>query len=405
MKHIRRAFTQALLLNKRIMKQPVFLVLLALIPLLVLGVNLASGQSGSLVTVAVAPGRPDDAAALAVIDRLVQDDSAAVQYFACPGGKAVKEAVAAGDARLGIVFPDDLDELFAAYGAQETSSRDEGALAMLSSLFGSGSDELTNHQIICYTATNDVVAKMTREQLYGKMYRDMETAVLKVWLRSHPEIGDFSDQERDSFAEMVRSDSAEEYDFFDLEYLDGERITEDESGRYLSSPMRGLLATLLVLTALAAVLYLCDDIRKGRFVWISPQRKPLFNFGCILLPMADLGLAAYAALYLSGTFTTWKKELPSLLLFLLCAAGFANLLRVLLRKMTLIAASVPIVLCACLFLTPVFADLTIMKPVQMLLPTWLYLKSIHGAQPAQFMAVYAAVAVAAGIFLDRMESA
>ena len=42
---------------------------------------------------------------------------------------------------------------------------------------------MTGHQIICYTATNDIVAKLTREQLFGKMYRDMETAVLKVWLR------------------------------------------------------------------------------------------------------------------------------------------------------------------------------------------------------------------------------
>ena len=118
--------------------------------------------------------------------------------------------------------------------------------------------------------------------------------------------------------------------------------------------------------------------------------------------MADLGLAAYIALYLSGSFTSWKKELPSMVLFLLCAAGFANLLRVILRKMTLIASSVPIVLCACLFLTPVFADLTIMEPLQMLLPTYLYLKSIHGVQPLWMMAVYAAVTAIPAFVPDKI---
>lgn len=404
MRHVRHACTQALLLNKRILKQPVFLLLLALVPLLVFGVSLAAGQSGTLVTVAIAMGSRDDATAAAVIERLAKTDSSAVRYVPCSTKEQVKASVAAGDARLGLVMPDDLDELFAAYGAQETSGLDQGALAMLGSLFGSGSDKMTDHQIICYTATNDVVAKLTREQFFGRIYRDLETAVLKIWLRSHPEIGSFSNSQRDQFAEEVRSGDIQDFSFFDLEYLDGERILDEDADRYIASPMRGLLAVLLTLTALAAVLYLCDDIRKGRFVWISPQRKPLFYYGCILLPMADLGLAAYAALYLSGTFTTWRKELLSMLLFLLCAAGFANLLRVLLRKMTLIAASVPIILCACLFLTPVFADLPVLEEVQMLLPTWLYLKSIHGLRPVWMMAVYAAVSALAAILLEKKRS-
>ena len=204
MRHIRHAITQAFLLNKRILKQPVFLILLALVPMLVLGVNLISFETGSLVTVAVAPGSHDDSSARALISTLVHHPSPAVRYISCHDDEAVQKAVASGEARLGIVFPPVLDELFAAYGAQETADLDAGALAMLGSLFGSGSNSMKEHQIICYTATNDIVAKMTREQLFGKMYRDMETAVVKVWLRSHPEIGDFSDTQRDEFAEQIR---------------------------------------------------------------------------------------------------------------------------------------------------------------------------------------------------------
>ena len=48
MKHIQHTFTQTVLLNKRITKQPVFLVLLALIPVLVLGVRMAAGSRAVL---------------------------------------------------------------------------------------------------------------------------------------------------------------------------------------------------------------------------------------------------------------------------------------------------------------------------------------------------------------------
>ena len=93
-----------------------------------------------------------------------------------------------------------------------------------------------------------------------------------------------------------------------------------------------------------------------------------------------------------------------MLLFGLCAAGFANLLRVILRRMNLIAACVPIILCACLFLTPVFIDLVILEPVQMLLPTYLYLKSIHSVQPLWMMAAYAAAAAVLGLIFGREQS-
>ncbi len=400
MKTLRHALTRAHLLNKRILKQPVFLVLLALIPLLVAGVNLSADHSSSLVRAAVAPGSPGDATAQAVIEALAADSSAAVQYIPCRSAKEVQKVVSSEDARIGFVFPKNLDELFEAYGAQETASMNQGAISMISSLFAGGSTDMTDRQIICYTATNDVISKLTREQFFSKLYRDLETAVLKVWLRSHPEIGTSSASERDAYAERIRS-SRDFYSYFDLEYLNGDQITSDETSRYISSPMRGLLAVLLTLTALSAVLSLCDDIQNRRFVWISSRRRSLFYLGCILLPMADLGLASYIALYVSGTFTSWKTELPCMLLFLLCAAGFANLLRVILRKMSFIAASVPIVLCACLFLTPVFADMTFLPHVQICLPTYLYLNSIHGSSPLWQMALYAAVTILLSLLPGR----
>ena len=401
MRRLHSAFTWTFLLNKRILKQPMFLVLLALVPVLVLGIHLISRNPGSLVMVALAPEDPEDPLSGEVIRELCKGSGAAVRYYVCRDKEELKSEIASGNARLGCLLPAALEELFDAYGAQEGSGLTGGALQMLGSLFSKGTVSLTEHPIVCYTATNDIVSKLTREHIYGRIFRHLEASVLKNWLLVHPEIGDFTDVEREEYARSIMDENRIDYNFFELNYLDGETITDQEIDRYIASPMRGLLAALLTLTALAAVLFLCADLRRGKFVWIDPRLRPLFCYGYILIPMADVGTAVYLALLLSGTFTSWQRELPALLLFVLCAAGFANLLRILLHRISLIASSVPILLCACLFLTPVFMDLKIAEPVQILLPPYLYLKSIHGLYQLSALVLYAAAAFAAGILLDR----
>ncbi len=400
MTRLRQIFLWTFLLNRRILKQPVFLLLIALVPVLVFGVNMVAKETSSLVTVAAAPGNENDEASVLLIRSLEKDSTAAVKYFSCPDETSVREAVASGKARLGIVFPKDLNALFAAYGAQETQDLNAGALQILGSLLTSASAQLHEDPILCFTATNDIVAKLTREQLFGKLYPSLEKAVLKTWLKLHPEIGTMTEEERDRFVDETIEKYKIDYNFFELEYLDGTKITDEEIDRYLASPMRGLLAVLVTLTGLAAALYLMDDLDRGRFVWIAPQYRPLFCYGCLLIPIVDLTLVSIAALFAGSSFTNFYAEIPAMILFCFSTAGFANLLRVTVRRKNLLAASIPILLSACLFLTPVFIDLTIFEPVQILLPPYLYLKAIHSVAPLWTIALYAALTSIAGILVD-----
>ena len=394
------------LLNKRILKQPLFLLLIALVPLLVFGVGRLSLESSSLITAAVAPKSqdPEDEASSRLIETLVNGSSSAVRYISCADEEALKEAVSSGQARIGFLLPEDVNALFEAYGSQKTKNLSEGALALLGSLLGpeSASREMQEHAIVSYAATNDVISKITREQLYGKLYPSLEKAVLKTWLKIHPEVGTMSNAMRDQFVEETLSSYEQDYDYFILEYLDGSKVEDDEIDRFIASPMRGLLAVLLTLTGLAAILYLTQDCRLERFVWIPAHIQPPFHFLYLLIPLTDVALALLAALCVSGSFTRPSTEVPALILFILQVAGFSNLLRVLLRRQDFMASSIPILVCACLFLTPVFVDLRILEPVQMLLPPYLYLKAIHGNLPLWYMAVYAAVFGIFSILLDRV---
>ncbi len=404
MKNLKHIALWIHLLNKRILKQPLFLFLIALVPILVFGVGRMSRESSSLVTAAIAPGSPDDETAAMLIDSLVDGSTTAVRYLSCADEEAVKKAISTGHARIGFVLPPDLDALFEAYGSQKTKNLSDGALAMLGVLLGgsSGSEEMKENAIISYVPTNDVISKLTREHLFGMMYPFLERAVLKTWLKIHPEVGSMSNAQREEFVEESMSAHTDDYNFFRLEYMDGTIVKEEEINRYIASPMRGILAVLLTLTGFAAILHLTQDCQKNRFVWIPPSLQAPFHYMYLLIPLFDIGLAVFAALFVGAGFTNFGREIPALILFILQIAGFSNLLRVVLRKKTLMASSIPIFICACLFLTPVFVDLTIIEPIQMLLPPYLYLKSIHGNLPLWYMAVYAAVSGILSIIIDTL---
>ncbi len=391
------------LLNKRILKEPLFLILIAMVPCLVFGVGRLSQESSSLVTAAIAPQSEEDEASKDLIRFLVDGSNSAVRYVECKDKEDLVQAVSSGQARIGFLLPENLDKLFEAYGSQETKNLSAGALAMLGILLGgdSASEEMKENAIISYAATNDIISKLTREQLFGRIYPSLETAVLKTWLKIHPDVGAMSEEERDRFVDETLPLYEEEYDYFNLEYLDGTPVEDDEIDRFIASPMRGLLAVLLMLTGLAAILYLTEDSRKGRFVWIPSHMHPIFHYLYLLIPLVDVAVAVLAALFVGGSFTHVSTEIPALLLFVLQVAGFSNLLRVLLRRKDFMASSIPILICACLFLTPVFVDLKILEPVQMLLPPYLYLKSIHGNLPLWYLAVYALIAFVVSLLADR----
>ncbi|HCI73712.1 MAG TPA: hypothetical protein DHV42_04130 [Lachnospiraceae bacterium] len=399
----RQIFLWMYLLNKRILKQALFLILIALVPILVFGVGQLSRESSSLVTAAVAPRSADDEASQQLIRSLVDGSTSAVRYIACKDEEELLHAVTTGQARIGFLLPPDLNALFQAYGSQKTKNLSAGALVLLGSLLGSdnASQEMKEHAIQCFAATNDVVSKLTREQLFGKMYPSLEKAVLKTWLKIHPEVGSMDNAQREQFVDETIAAYETDYDFFDLEYLDGTPVKEDEIDRYIASPMRGLLAVLLTLTGFAAILYLAQDCQEERFVWIPAHLHPIFHYLYLLIPLIDVALAVFVALFLGGSFTRISVELPALLLLVLQVAGFSNLLRILLRRKDFMASSIPILICACLFLTPVFVDLSILEPLQMLLPPYLYLKTIHGNLPIWYMAIYAAITGICSMLIDR----
>jgi hypothetical protein len=165
-----------------------------------------------------------------------------------------------------------------------------------------------------------------------------------------------------------------------------------------------MLSLFVMLCALAVTMFYLKDREEGIFSWMRIRMRRTFPLLYILTGTIPGALAAYAALYLSGTFTKWQKELPLLALYVLALAGFCNCLRILVRRMQAFGAAIPVLLLVSLVLCPVFLNVSMLTPLQRILPAFYYLSSLHSISMLQKMEIYTLVVCLAGIFLENPEN-
>ena len=388
-KKTRTAILWLYLTQKRFLLRPLFLLLLCLVPLLSFAVGRMSSGADSIIRAALSCRNPSDEKVREIFARLTDGGSAAIKYYVCSDEEELREDIRSGKARLGFVFPEDTGALFDSFAAQETAGG--GALSVLGSLLSGNSKETDAGSILVLAGNNDVVTKLSREQLYGKIYQDLSLAILKAWMDQHAGVFYMQKEERDLYLEETMAAYQMNENLFQLAYPDEELVSDRASSDYLSSPLRGLLAVLMVLTGSAAALVLMLDEKEGRLVWMKNGSRCIYRYFSILIPVADTAVFTLIALRFTGSFTGWGKEILLLALLCLSVTGFSCLLSCLVPGMTLYGALIPILVLACLFLTPVFLDLTFLRPLQALLPPWLYLNSVHGAVPLQSMCLYAVI--------------
>ena len=157
---------------------------------------------------------------------------------------------------------------------------------------------------------------------------------------------------------------------------------------YLTAPLRGLLAVVMSLGAMAAAMYTLSDRQKGTFCWLPAKYQILPELGTQWLTALHLGTASVLALVLAGVAAGFFAELITLLLYSLCIATFGMLLRRLLGRISVIGTAIPLLIVAMLSVCPVFFDLGALRRVQLLLPPTYYINSAHNPVYLVYMAIY-----------------
>lgn len=351
MKTIRRFFLWSGLLLKRLLRRPAYMAVLLLVPLFAVAIALFSRQESGVLTIALALEDPNDPAAQAAVGRLTGEESILL-FEIVEDEDSARESVRSGRSDAAWIFRAGLEKKLERFAQRGHAA----AVTVLE-------------------REDSVFLRLAREKLFAAIYPETSFALFKDYLAS--ELG-AEELDRDVLQRYYASGAMAD-EILRFETLEGEPIDTGDS--YLTAPLRGVMALLLVLCGMASGLYCYQEEQNGSYTWLSVRARrwlPLLSHLIAILPAA---LAALLAMALAGVTVGLGRELGLFLLYVPAAALFCELLRCLCPRQEHYGALIPVLTAAMLVLCPVFLDLKLLQPLRLLLPpTWLLRAVWNGAE-------------------------
>lgn len=353
MKTLRNILLWYVMLSKRLMKKSTFLLLLCAIPLLVIGIQVVSGQESGMLTIILCMENPEDELSGRIVEDLLENKGI-INYQTMDDVKEAYSRVEGGKADAVWIFPDNMQEelnLYTAGGYYE------------------------NNLIHIVEREDNVALQLAREKLYGAMYSYVSYSIYRNFIRNEiPNGEEASEEELLSHYEA----SKVEGDLFQFSFVNGRDSTrEAEEANYLTAPLRGMLALVVILCGLAAAMYYLQDEQAGVFARVAKDARGKYFYAYELTAMAYAGIAVMLAYYFSGIWTRAGVELRNMLLYLLACSIFCRLIARFCGKIQRLGSLIPILMLLMFVLCPVFFAVKELSMLSGFFPPFYYLNSIH----------------------------
>lgn len=345
------------LLTKRLYKNPTFLMILALIPLTVLGYSLTAKEDSGMVTVALAGERGP---LTEEVYTALEESGQLLRYIRCDSVPYAELLVATGKADAAWIFSGDLQERVETFMASPT---------------------VENAFVRVVQREETVALALAREKLSGVILPCLCRSYYLQFLRqNYPEMENLSDEKL--------------LEYYDGTDMGGTLFEYDSTGsnvgrvHYLLSPIRGLLAAVILLGGMAAAMYWIKDSQNGTFCLVPANRQILPELGSQLVTGLNLCGVSLVALLVSGQIRNLGAECLSALLYSVIVALFCMILRRLLGSIRVLGAVLPILMVAVLLVCPVFFDSAVPGLYRLLLPPTYYINSVFDTRYLWYMLPY-----------------
>lgn len=346
----------AWMLTKRLYKKPAFLALLLLIPLLVVAFGGIAGEESGLVTVALYI--PEDAAAVRPLL-----ESELLVFLDCDSPEEAENKVRYGKADAAWIFPENLEKRLEIFCLAPGK---------------------TDAIVRVVQREDSTLLRMAYEKLSGSLITLAGPVLYEQFARENG----LEHLSREALLQFYAAASPDEplFRFEDS----GSAVTVT----YLTAPVRGLLAVVCVLAALAAAMFFNEDLQKGTFAAIPFSRLPLLEICCQMICLIQVGLICLIALVASGLAELRWAEVVTMALYLPCCAGFAMVLRSIFPRNEWLGAILTVLTVVMIGLCPIFFDMKIVPFLPFLLPPTYY---IRGSYDSMFWLYAAAYTLGCGV--------
>jgi len=361
------------LLNKRLYRKPVFLIILLLIPLLTFGYTALSRQDGGIMTIALAQKDNSDPLGQQIIADLKQS-SQLVRFLTCETPEEAREQVLYGKADSAWIFDEDLQNKICSFVYRPTAK---------------------NAFIQVLEREESVVLLLTREKLSGLVFTYISPEIYLQYIEKNvPEL-----------ASVPRETLLAHYDSVSVDgtlfsYATQEETLKAES--YLLTPVRGLLAIVTLLCGMASAMFYTEDMRQGLFSRIPLKYLPGAEFVCQMIAVSNVAIITAIALLLSGLTGSFFRELLLLILYAPCVSLFAMVLRRIFRGIRLLGILTPLLIVISLCACPVFLDFVPLRTFGLILPPTLFIRGAYDAAYIGYMVCHCAICAALCWLFDHL---
>lgn len=358
------------LLVKRLFKQPVYIGLLALIPILgyAVGIMEQGEQSGAAVAVCVEDGVWSEV----IKDELYSLEKQSVLRFEfCDDEINVERSVMKSKSDCGFVIAEDI--------AERVMKRD---WAKSITVYETSASSITG---MAKERVSGIIFKLYSEQSYEDYMKACAEGVTVGSIHEGElEISDEISQEIVDFATQAYERHLVDDSTFGFQYVNGDQISQYTPDTDVISdtnvfPIKGVFAVVIFISGMCGMLEYDTDRREKRFLRMVPN--VLTYIVDIWLPTVFVSFAVLICLwvtdgirYCGGEFSLgrlatvwnggmWLVQIAHLLIYQCIVVVYCGILGILLRRQEAVAAAIPILSLGSLVCAPVFVRLAMYLPI------------------------------------------
>jgi len=362
----RRILVWSRLTEKRLLKKKSYLLTIMLVPVLLLGLRIVSGEDKGILTVGL---YAESEFAAQIADEL-ENAGTLLKFVRYNSAEDAQEAVKNGTVNTAWILPDNLES------KMNNAARKGSAY----------------HIVTVVEREDDISQIFAREILCSKLFPKYIYGLYCEFVRKRID-PDISEEELFEKYHVIE----EKTELFQAEYPNG-MISADAD--YLVAPVRGMLAVWLVLSCFGAVLYYKRDEEQGVYDVYSSQKR----FACLLGTQFFVALNGCIICILSckicNIALNLLHEIALWGLLAGCSICFCTILTMILGKPERICMVTVLSVIMMLVFCPVFMELGPEWSFKWVFPPYFYLKALYSSYYAGRMGSYIAIGCAI-IFMIR----
>lgn len=373
-----------LLMTKRLMKKPSFIIILVLLPVILVMYRFIITEDDGTIRACVYVPEGSEAFTAKLADNLADAEFSA-RFYLVDSEDDLYSDVIAGRAEVGYILPKDLKERFL------TKNWDSAVRMVVSD--------------------TSQMAPFVNEFVTVVIYTDMMEEYIADYLVNRSGL-ELSDEEiRPIIREnlLKQADSGSLFDIAYRDYYKNEEVSREEvmDENYLMKPIRGTVALFVLLAGLAGLVFWFQDNAEGRFKVMSHEKRPVINYGSLLLPTALSAIVGMVCILIAGLCENIFLELLTMLLYVIFVTGVCEIIRVIVPSVNAVCAAIPILAIASYLCCPILIDLKKVLPVvsylRKILPPDYYLETFNGTA-LWVLAVATAVVTLVSVGLEKVQN-